>query len=532
MLDVMAAHPQRTDQRPRVTLYARVSSDRRKHDRQRSVTQQLTIGRRIAIGNVWNIVGEYADNDRSASGYATQEREDWPKVEADIEAGRTDILWAIEISRGTRDLLVWAKLAKVCKEKGVLIALDDDVWDPRKPSHMRHLNQLMVDAVYESDKTATRVGRDTAANAERGGVHGPWGYGFRHEYDPDTGELLRRVVHEPEAAVIREVAARFLSGETLGTISADLNSRRIPTSAGLVAGEPILDEHGAPALNEVTGDPKVQRGWQHQLWVQILQRAALIGRREHRGRIVEAGGWDPIFNGTVVNGVRLDEAAWREIRERLGVRPRDRGEAHAVRDGSAQHLLSGIALCGVCGARMYRTIDKKAPDGWVYQCRGLYQGAPKGHVSRSGVRLEEAVTAQIIARLSLPDAVDAFRERGPEPEEVERAHARKSELRAELKELERDVAAGEVSPRMATARERQIEEEMTSLDEVTRPRLVDPIVKALTSGAPAVTWGEWTLEQKRSALRALTERIEVPKLGRGRRQVPPEEYVRVVWAGE
>ncbi len=148
------------------------------------------------------------------------------------------------------------------------------------------------------------------------------------------------------------------------------------------------------------------------------------------------------------------------------------------------------------------------------------------------MRLEEAVTAQVIARFSRPDALDAFRERGPAPDEVSPAHARKAELRAELTRLEEDVAAGEVSPRMATARERQIEEVLTSLDEVTRPRLGEPLAEALASGSPAVTWGEWTLEQRRAALRALTERIEVPKLGRGRRQVPPEEYVHIVWVGD
>jgi site-specific DNA recombinase len=529
MLSVMAAHPRRRDRRLRVILYARVSKDIRRDER--SVSDQLDIGRAVAAEEGWAIVGEYADNDRSASRYATQEREDWPKVIAAIERGEADVLWVWEISRGTRDLEVWVAVRRVCREKNMLVAINDDIWDTTKASHMRHLSQLVLDAEYESEKTQTRVGRGIAANTERGGAHGNPGYGFRHLHDVHTGRFQRRVVHEPEAVVIREVAARFLSGETLGTIASDLNARRVPTPTGLVAGEPVLDEEGSPVVNEVTGEPQTQAGWMYQLLVQVLQRAAMIGKRESGGRIVNAGGWAPVFDGTVVNGIRLDEAAWWTIRDRLGGRPREREDKRVDRDGAARHLLSGIAVCGVCGARMYRTIDKSAPDGWVYQCRGLYQGAPKGHVSRSGVRLEEAVVTQVIARFSRPDALETFRV-SADPEEVTRANARRAELSAELNRLEEDVATGEVSPRMATARERQIEEELSRLAEVTRPRIVEPLAAALTSGPPAVVWAGWTLEQRRAALRALTERIEVPKLGRGRRQVPPEEYVHIVWVGD
>lgn len=528
----MADDPQHLDRRPRVILYARVSANQ--HRDARSVTQQLTIGRRLSVEHGWRIVAEYSDNDRSASRYATRVREDWPKAEADIEAGRADVLWVWEISRGTRDLEVWARLARVCREHRMRIALDDEVWDTTKPAQMRHLNQLMVDAVYESDKTASRVSRDAAANAERGGAHGPWGFGFRHLYDPDTGELLRRVVHEPEADIIREVAARHLSGETLGKIAVDLNDRRIPTSTGLVAGEAAVDDDGNPVINPVTGEPKLQAGWRYQLLVQVLQRAALIGRRESKGRIIESGGWDPIFDGRRVHGIVLDEAAWWTIRDRLESRPRDRDGRRAIRDGAARHLLAGIALCGVCGARMYRATNDRTPGGWAYQCRGLYPGAPKGHVSRSGPALEAAVVTLVVARFCRPDALEAFREPGVGPQEVTRARARKSELEGELRELEREVEAGEVSRRMASADERRIEGELEGLTVMLRPRMVEPLAAALAGPSPvavAATWQGWTLDQQRAALRTLAERIEVPRVGRGRRGLSPSEQVRITWVG-
>lgn len=525
----MPSHSSSNNRTPRVILYARVSKDR--HDDERSVTQQLAIGRRRATEEGWAIVGEYQDNDRSASSYATKEREDWPKVVGAITRGEADILWVWEISRGTRDLEVWVPLRRVCRENRMFVAIDDDVWDTTKPSHMRHLSQLVLDAEYESDKTHGRVSRDTEANAERGGAHGYAGYGFRHLHDTGTGKFLRRVVYGPEADVIREIAARFLSGETLGTIASDLNARRVPTSTGLVAGAPVLDGDGQAVIDAATGEPTVQRGWGYQLLLQILQRAALIGKREHKGRIMPDGGWDPVFDGRRVRGIVLDEAAWWTIRDRLGTRPRDREDKRAIRDGAAKNLLAGIALCGECGARMYRATHDRTPGGWAYQCRGLYQGAPKGHVSRSGVLLDKAVRLLVVARFSRPDALDAFRERAASPEEAKAAHARRAEIEAELVELEREVEAGEVGRRIAAADERRLQGELDALAVVVRPKMVEPLAEALADASPArvaATWDGWTLDQQRSALRTLA-RVEVPRLGRGRRNVPPSEYVHTVW---
>jgi DNA invertase Pin-like site-specific DNA recombinase len=512
------------------------------------VDTQLAIGRKVATDHVWNVVGQYADNDRSASGYASREREDWPKVEADISAGRTDILWAVEISRGTRDLEVWAKLAKACKKQGVLIALEEDVWDPRKPSHMKHLNQMMIDAVFESDRTHERVNRDTTANAERGGVHGHWGYGFRHQYDPETGELLRRVVYEPEAKHVREMAQRYLSGWGLKTIAVDLNERQVPTATGRVAGAPMLDEDGNPVVDERTGKPRCEVGWQYQVVKQLLLRASLIGKRSHKGKIIlDRGGHEPIFDGTEVEGVVLDEAAWWKLRQKLlasapsasdsGLNSLSRGTVKVTRprDGSAKRLLGGIGECGECGAWVYPNPNKRSPHGWAYRCVGLYQGAKAACVSRTGVFLDQAMETLVVAKFSRPDALKAFRAHSRSSDQVAAAKARKAALDAELEELYADVEAGRVSRRLAAADEARIEAELSKVVEEMRPEMIEPLAVELADPDPGMvqrTWRDWGVQQQRRALRALTEKIVVPKVGMGRRNIPPQEYVHITWVGD
>lgn len=146
--------------------------------------------------------------------------------------------------------------------------------------------------------------------------------------------------------------------------------------------------------------------------------------------------------------------------------------------------------------------------------------------------MDDAVRTLVIARFSRPDALDAFREQAASPEEAKAAHARKAELEAELVELEREVEAGEVGRRIAAADERRIQAELDGLAVVLRPKMVEPLAEALADTSPvrvAATWDGWTLDQRRSALRALASLVEVPRLGRGRRDVAPSEYVHIVW---
>ncbi|MFE7461766.1 recombinase family protein [Nocardiopsis terrae] len=553
----LLASPNRRLRPRRVILYARVSRDRRRHGRQRSVDEQLALGRKRAREFGYEIVAEYFDNDASASEYSSGERPDWEKVERDIEAGKADVLWLWEISRGTRDLVVWAHFARACKEKQMWVTLDDEEYDITKPRKEKQLNDLAVDAAYEAGKVHDRVGRDVEANAERGGVHGPWGYGFRHQFDPHTGEFLCRVVHEPEAHHVRVMAVRFLRGWGLKTIAADLNRRKVPTSTGLVAGERVLDEDGQPVLDD-RGDPVIATGWSYQVIKQLLLRASMIGKRSWKGKIIlDEGGHEAIFDGGRYfddavdekgelkdkEGMVLSEAAWWKVRKKLLVRAPSaevsaltssaRGRVVRPRDGGATRLVSGLGRCGVCTALVYPNPKYSGQYSWEYRCIGLYDGAPKACVARSGELLDRAVETLVVARFSRPDAMEAFRVRGQSSAEVAAAEARKAALEVEMDELVAEVRSGKVSRRLAAADEERIEAELAVVKEVLRPELVEPLAEELVASDPVVvqrTWRAWTVEQQRHALRVFAPEIVVPRLGPGRRNVPPSEYVHITWA--
>lgn len=509
--------------RLRALLYARVSRDFRQG---RSVDQQLTIGRRTAAEQGWEVVGEYSDNDRSASQYASRDREDWPKIEDTIAKGRADVLWVWEISRGTRDMVVWAQLARACEDHGMYIALDDDLWDTTNPDHMKYLHSQMVDAVHEAGKTRKRILRSVESSAAEGRPHASAGYGFAREYDPRSGELLRQVVEPEQAAVIREIARRYLAGETFHEIAVDLNARRVPNMRGFVVGDTVRSKRtGEPLLRD--GEERVSSGWMHTTVRDLMTRPALIGKRVHRGRIITEGGWDPILSEEEWWAIQHKQQAAREHANAT------RGVATSPRDSSARHLLSGIAVCGKCGGEMgtIKASQQNDPYRRTYSCRGLYAGAPIGHVARMEAKADAHVEALVVAEFSMPDVVARFRPSGASPGEAAEAQARAQRLAAELEQLYADVESGAVSRRMAAADEARLQRELAEAEAAARPAPVDPMITELADEDPAIVverWRGWSLTQKRSALRAFTESIRVLPV-HGRKSVAPSESVEIAW---
>lgn len=509
----------------RVILYARVSRDFRQG---RSVAQQLAIGRQIAADQGWEVVGEYSDNDRSASQYATRTREDWPKVEAAIASGGADALWVWEISRGTRDMVVWAQLARACEDHGMHLALDEDLWDTTNPDHMKYLHSLMVDAVHEAGKTRKRILRNVAAHAAEGRPYAGAGYGFVREYDPRTGDLVCQVVDPDQAQMIREIARRYLSGETFHEIAADLNARGVANMGGYVVGEQMVRRSGEPMLR-ADGTPRISAGWMHTTIRDLMRRPALIGKRAHRGEIIEEGGWDPI----------LSEEDWWSIQyriQRTSSQFREQYPHHAAtRDGGAQHILTGIAVCGECGGQIgtIRRSEQRDPTRRVYACRGLYQGAPLGHVSRLEAKVDGQLEALVVAEFSMPDVVERFRPSGASSEEAGAHRARAQRVRSELEQLYGDVEAGRVSRRMAAADEARLQRELGEAERGARPAPVDPMVAELADDDPSVVadrWRGWLVSQKRAALRSFTESIRLMPVG-GRKITAPGESLEITWRG-
>ncbi|MFC9941218.1 recombinase family protein [Nocardiopsis alba] len=492
-----------TTPKRRAAIYCRVSRDDRRtgrsveeqeHECREQVSHQP--GWRLAsISGSDGVPGIWKDNARSASKYARGARSDWENLLSSIRAGLIDVLVVWEPSRATRDRQVWAALAAVCEEHDVLIAASGQVYDLNDPDQAFQLDLFFSLGVRESGVTRKRILRTVRAQAAKGRPHGKIPYGYKREYDPDTGSLICQVVREDHAEILNEVAERVLSGEALLSISTDLNKRNVPAPRGKL--------WSATALKALITNPR------------------LVGDRVHQGVVVGSADWPAIFNRETYLAVvsRLTDA--------------NRGRR---RDASIKHLLSGFAVCDVCGGSMFVLHPKGGP---AYSCGGKERGRSSGpgslgHVSRSTKRVEADVESVVTARLAREDLVDLLASRESRDEgQMQRLRDELASARAQLEEARNAAAARKLSVMSLAALETALMPEIESLEERLRVVRLPPVVGELAVPDVDVVRERWEalpLLTKRLVIQTLLKEIRVKPVGRGRRNYTIAESLEFVWS--
>ncbi|QCU77945.1 hypothetical protein E7744_06930 [Citricoccus sp. SGAir0253] len=383
-----------------------------------------------------------------------------------------------EASRATRDLDVYAKLRKVCREHDVLWAYSGRVYDLTRGDDAFSTGLEMLLSERSSDDTSSRIRRTVNAQAVAGKPHGRVPFGYRRVYDPDTGKLLRQVPDETEAPIIREAATRILEGESIYAICHDFKARGI---RGISNGD-----------------------WTTARVKRVLTNPTYMGKRVLRGEVIGDADWEPLLPAETFEALAGVFASDKHMPKYHGTGPR--------------HLLTGIAKCGVCGSPVSRLPDRKGGKE-SYICRNNW------HVARRKDWVDELVTSVVLARLRQPDALQAVnRAAGPEA----------GELADQLRTLEQrldgfyaQAAQGALSaPGLARVEER-ISREMAETRQLLR-KVVTP--NALTIPDPAQladSWEQQSLLHRREIIDALMT-VEILPTKPGTHTFIPES-IRVTW---
>lgn len=282
-------------------IYARISSDQ--EGTGAGVARQVEDCRKLAHDLGWPVAEEYIDNDASA--YSGRLRPAYARLLDHIAAQAVDGLLIYHPDRLTRrpkDLehfLEVADRASLTNIRFVQGSMDLGTGDG-----LLILRIQVATAAYESANKSRRVRRKLDEVAAKGLPHGgsvrPFGYADD-----------RVTVIPSEAKIIRQLAKRFLAGESLRSLATWMNEQNIPS---------------------VTGT-----SWRSTRLKDILCSPRNAGLRVHRGQIIGPAVWKPIISQEVRDRItaRFDEIA------KSGRRP------------ARRYLLSGMLRCGRCGTPLY-----------------------------------------------------------------------------------------------------------------------------------------------------------------------------------
>lgn len=441
--------------------YLRISDDRA--GRGLGVTRQRQDTRRMAESIGAHDIREYRDNDRSASN--GKPRPEYLRLMADITTGALgpgDVVVAYNQDRLCREPAELEDLMRLCRKTGVGLRTTTGEINVATADGRTHARLLGVIAKGESEKMAERISRAMDQRARQGKPHGRTAYGWSREVtnDPKSGARIdsRDVVNATEAAVVREIADRLLAGETVRGIRNDLTARGVPSPTG--------------------------KGWYTHTIRHLVTRPRNIGKRIHQGVPAFDGEWEPI----------LDVDTWNRVCALL----RDPAR-RTSRGNQPKHLLSGIAVCGVCRTPLRAT----GRDGGNYR---------DSHVQRNRDAVDVHVTELVETWLDSDEARGLLA--GLSDDETRAAVAEAEALDARLAAAADDYADGLIDRaqmvRITSRLRPQIDAARARASAVTdRPVWVDEIGRgAAFSSLP--------LDRRRAIIRALFVVEIVPVAVRGR----------------
>jgi len=349
-----------TDERWEAWLYLRKSKGRMGIARQRAIATAYVESHGGRIGRV------YTDTDSTAyalPGQPPAPRKNFARLLTELPSHPGVRLAAWHADRILRNPEETEVLIRACLSGGHLIITPrGGTYDVSQANGRKRLRDDANDAAYEVDHNRERVIEKKAearANGEWPGTPRPFGYAA------DPGAPGGLALHPAEAPLLAAAYGDLLAGTTLTAIARRWNDAGITGTRGAA--------------------------WDATAVRRVLRRATNAGLVAHDGQVEGPAQWAAV----------TDEATWRAACAILASPWR-----RASRGGAPAWLLSGIALCGACGAGCnvgYGGAGKSAR----YRCSLANRHMPRAagrHPSRDAVQLDAFARALVIGRLNREDA--------------------------------------------------------------------------------------------------------------------------------
>jgi DNA invertase Pin-like site-specific DNA recombinase len=472
----------------RVALYLRASKDA--GGMEKSVTDQGAEGAAWVEHVGARVVDPaYVDNGRSASRFATRERDAFVRLVADVEAGRIDVIWFWELSRSQRRLGVFAQLRDTCRERGVLWVVSGPVYDMSNYLDAAMLGYQAVGGEVEAEQISERVRRGQASSAAKGRPHGGNLYGYERLYHRRTKAFLEQ---RPDTR--RRVTGRGVSYSPAEVVAVLMGEVKAGSSLKRLVRE--LEEAGIPS-------PHGGSTWNMSNIRSILLNRAYLGWRVSKGEVVARDCWPALVT---------EETFWPVTRVLTDPKRRERRAARA------SWLLSSFLRCGVCGGPMVGS--RRSANSVRYQC------VKRGCTIVPAAALDTYVSDLVVGWLTRAEALLAPRQ-DAQDETVVAAQAEAERLRAELEEWRQAAESGDVSPVAFGRVEGKLLGRIAEAEDRAQVLAVPAVLRDRIGTGAAAVWAGLDLEVRRQIISTVADIRVLPV--HGRRGVPVPDRVAWEW---
>lgn len=332
----------------RVCAYARVSSG--KDAMLHSLSAQVSHYSEMIQSHIgWVYCGVYSDEALTGT---KSDREGFQQMLTDCRAGKIDMVITKSISRFARNTVTLLQTVRELKSMGI------DVYFEEQYIHTISADgELMMtilasyaqeESLSASENQKWRV-RKAFENGELINLRFLFGYSI-------TADGVQ--INEKEAAIVREIFSRFNGGESMSSISRDLNARGY---RGALGGKWCAERMRNTLSNEkYLGNALLQKRY----------------RNNHiEKKLVANKGELPMYYAEGTHEPIIDQATFNKAQERL----RMLAQQTANRKKPTRSAFSGLIHCGLCG-NTYKRVTYRKKHYWnctTFQTKGKSECAAK-----------------------------------------------------------------------------------------------------------------------------------------------------------
>ena len=291
-------------------------------------------------------------------------------------------------------------------------------------------------------------------------------------------EADQRTVRESEAVVIREVAGRYLAGESLASLTFWLQENEVPTVLGA--------KWGTSAIRQVLTNPRI------------------AGLRAHNGVIVGPAQWPGIISPA-------------EHQQLVAMFSRKTSTGRRV---PRRYLLSGLLRCGKCGGKMFSSVRVNTRR---YVCMSGPDHGGCGSMTIVSVPVEEWVTHAVLYRLNSAAMGDVLKGRAATDDRYAELSGELQADQAQLVELSELWAAKGISTAEWKAARETIEARIGRVDRQLAHIAGDDTLTGLigTGNDLETRWGTLNLSRQAAIIAAVLDYATVNSATRRGREFDP-----------
>lgn len=328
----------------RAAIYCRVSTDRQESEGS-SLKTQLDRCRAFCATHGWTVVREEQE---TASGGDLAGRPKLRGIVDAIQAGQVDVLVVFAVDRLSRDQSAQGWLFYEIEQRagGRIESVSEDL-NGVTGTVLRAVSGLL--AQLEKEKIRERFSRGMAHRVRdegrpTGTGANPFGLSWVNGTDPRTGKVIPKVRYEPDpvtAPVVRGLFEQYDRGASLRDLCRWLQAQGVPPPRGRSERWQPTSVRGLLQYRGYTGVGegfKTRERRTREPGKGIVVRVEHVPREE-RVRLTE--GTYPVV---------VDPALFQRVQARLAVAQAE--SQRPDRDPQTAVLRRGVAVCGLCGARL------------------------------------------------------------------------------------------------------------------------------------------------------------------------------------